>query len=162
MPLVLRCTRSSMRNLLLQRSFPKSFLIYRWLSYATYHRESLAAFFAVLHFKSLIDGHSVTLFTDNKPIVSAFYSKNFAKSDHQQRQLPFLSEYLTAVDYIKSHNNLGADYLSRPVCHSSVAIVCNNSVDDLSCCLISAISVDIFDFHKLAIAQATEDEIESF
>ena len=41
-------------------------------TYSTYDRELLAAYLAVLHFKSLIDGHDVTLFLDHKPIVSAF------------------------------------------------------------------------------------------
>ncbi|KAF2345732.1 Reverse transcriptase domain [Trinorchestia longiramus] len=109
--------------------------------YSTYDRELLAAYLSVLHFKSLIDGHSVTLFTDHKPMVSAFYSRTIAKSDRQQRHLSFLSEYITAVEYIKGHNNIVADCLSRPVC---------------------ATTVDVFDLHKLASAQADDDEMLSY
>lgn len=44
--------------------------------YTTYDRELLAASLAVLHFKTLFDGHSVSLFLDHKHTVSAFYSKS--------------------------------------------------------------------------------------
>ena len=110
-------------------------------TYSTYDRELLGAYLAVLQFKSLIDGHSVTLFSDHKPIISAFYSKSIAKSDRQQRQLSFLSEYVTEVQYIKGHNNIVADCLSRPVC---------------------ATNVDIFDLGNIATAQADDDELQSF
>ncbi|KAF2347963.1 Integrase catalytic core [Trinorchestia longiramus] len=110
-------------------------------TYSTYDRELLAAYLSVLHFKSLIDGHSVTLFTDHKPMVSAFYSRTIAKSDRQQRHLSFLSEYITAVEYIKCHNNIVVDCLSRPGC---------------------ATTVDVFDLHKLASAQADDDEMLSY
>ncbi|KAF2352022.1 hypothetical protein FHG87_017221 [Trinorchestia longiramus] len=110
-------------------------------TYSTYDRELLAAYLSVLHFKSIIDGHSVTLFTDHKPMVSAFYSRTIAKYDRQQRHLSFLSEYITAVEYIKGHNNIVANCLSRPVC---------------------ATTVDVFDLHKLASAQADDDEMLSY
>ncbi|KAF2352590.1 Zinc finger H2C2-type histone UAS binding [Trinorchestia longiramus] len=74
-------------------------------------------------------------------MVSAFYSRTIAKSDRQQRHLSFLSEYITAVEYIKGHNNIVADCLSRPVC---------------------ATTVDVFDLHKLASAQADDDEMLSY
>lgn len=110
-------------------------------TYSTYDRELLGAYLAVLHFKTLIDGHSVTLFLDHKPIVSAFYSKSIAKSDRQQRQLSFISEYVTTVEYIKGNNNIVADCLSRPVC---------------------AISVDTFDLQNLAQLQASDTELETY
>ncbi|KAF2349906.1 Zinc finger H2C2-type histone UAS binding [Trinorchestia longiramus] len=74
-------------------------------------------------------------------MVSAFYSRTIAKSDRQQRHFSFLSEYITAVEYIKGHNNIVADCLSRPVC---------------------ATTVDVFDLHKLASAQADDDEMLSY
>ena len=35
------------------------------LSYSTYDGELLGAYLAVLHFKSIIDGHAVIIFTDH-------------------------------------------------------------------------------------------------
>ena len=62
-------------------------------SYSAFDRELLAAYMSVLHFKHQIEGRNVHLFTDHKPLVSAFYSQKPAKSDRQQRQLAIISEY---------------------------------------------------------------------
>jgi len=48
---------------------------------STYDRELLAAYLATLHFRPLIEGRQITLFTDHKPLVSAFKSSSPAKSD---------------------------------------------------------------------------------
>ena len=95
----------------------------------------------MLHFKSLIDGHSVTLFLDHKPIVSAFHSKSIAKSDRQQRQLSFISEYVSSVEYIRGDNNIVADCLSRPS---------------------FAVSVDVFDLPGIALAQEEDKELGTY
>jgi len=110
-------------------------------TYSTYDRELLAAFLAVLHFKTLIDGHTVTLFTDHKPLVAAFYSKNIPKSDRQQRQLSLISEYVSDLQFLCGRDNIVADCLSRP---------------------ISAISTDIFDLPGLARAQQNDPELQTY
>ena len=85
-------------------------------AYSTYDRELLAAYLAVLHFKTFIDGHSVTLFLDHKPIVSAFYSKSIAKSDRQQRQLSLISEYVSSIEYIRGEQRCCRLSLKINVC----------------------------------------------
>ena len=109
--------------------------------YSVYDKELLAAYLAVHHFKTLIDGHSVTLFLDHKPVVNAFHSKSIAKSDRQQRQLSFISEYVSSVEYIRGDNNVVADCLSRPVC---------------------AVTVDAFDLRGIARSQDAEVELETY
>lgn len=47
----------------------------------TYDHEVWATSLDVLHFQTLIDWHTVTLFLDHKPIVLAFRSKSVARSD---------------------------------------------------------------------------------
>ena len=84
-------------------------------TYSTYDRELLAAYLSVIHFKSIIDGHPVTLFVYHKPILSAFYSKNIPKFEKQQRQLSYISEYISSMQYVCGRNNGVADYLSRPI-----------------------------------------------
>ena len=106
-------------------------------TYSTYDRELLSAYLSILHFKSIIDGHPVTLFTDHKPIVSAFYSKNISKSDRQQRQLSYISEYVSSLQYICGNNNVVADCLSRP---------------------INAVTVDAFDLSGIAKSQVDDPE----
>ena len=110
-------------------------------TYSTYDRELLAAYLAVHHFKTLIDGHTVTIFVDHKPIVSAFTSKSVAKSDRQQRQLSFISEYVSSIKYIRGDNNVVADCLSRPTC---------------------AITVDPFDLAGIANAQKEDQETDTY
>jgi len=84
-------------------------------SYSTFDRELLAAYQAVLHFKSSIDGQTVTLFSDHKPLISAFHSRNTAKSDRQQRHLAVLTEFLCNAVHVKGSDNVVADALSRSV-----------------------------------------------
>ena len=110
-------------------------------TYSTYDRELLAVYLSVLHLKTLIDGHRVTLFVDHKPFVAAFYSSSIAKSDRQQRQLSLISEYVSDVKYICGRENVVADCLSRPIC---------------------AISVDAFDLPVIARAQLEEHELENY
>lgn len=109
--------------------------------YSTFDRELLAAYMAVLHFRPYIEGRNVTLFTDHKPLKSAFVSKNPAKSDKQQRYLSLLTEYITDVQYIKGNENIVADCLSRST---------------------NAVSVDPYDLPAIAAAQDTDDEISQY
>lgn len=109
--------------------------------YSTYDRELLAAYLAVLHFKTLIDWHSESLFLDHKPIASAFYSKSVPKSDRQQCQLAFISEYVSSVEYIRGHANIVADSLSRSTC---------------------AITADAHDLTGIAHAQQEDSDINFY
>lgn len=110
-------------------------------SYSTFDRELLGAYLSVLHFKNLIDGRNVTLFTDHKTIVSAFYSKSSPKSDKQQRQLSLISEYISSMEYIKGSSNIVADCMSRPVC---------------------ATSIDAFDMQAIAESQKSDEEMKTY
>ena len=55
----------------------------------------------------LLDPGNVTIFTDHKPIVGAFNSDKQRLSDKQQRQLSFISEYLS--DIVHLAGNVVAD-----------------------------------------------------
>lgn len=110
-------------------------------TYHTYDRELLAAYLAVIQFRTLIDGQTCYLFTDHKPLVSAFYSKTPSKSERQQRYISYLSEYISSMYFIKGTHNITADCLSRP---------------------INAVTVDIFDLHGIARCQENDEETQSF
>ena len=110
-------------------------------TYSAFDRELLAAYLAVLHFKPLIEGRNVTLFTDHNPLVKAFYSQTPARSDRQQRHLTIVSEYVSVVEYIKGSDNIVADTLSRSV---------------------NTISLDFPDLEQVAAAQEQDTEIESY
>lgn len=109
--------------------------------YSTFDRELLAAYLATLHFKHLIEGRTVVLFTDHKPLFSAFYSQKQAKSDRQQRHISVLTEYITDVSYIKGADNIVADCLSRGV---------------------NAVHIDWCDLPAVALKQSEDEEINLY
>ena len=109
--------------------------------YSTYDRELLAAYLATLHFKNMIEGRHVILFTDHKPLTTSFQSSKPAKSDRQQRHWCVITEYVAEVHYVRGVDNVVADCLSRPV---------------------NAIRVDAHDLTSLAEQQAADPETEEF
>jgi len=110
-------------------------------SYSAFDKELLAAYQSILNFKSIIDGQHTTLFTDHKPLVSAFHSRKGAKSDRQQRHLGVLTEFLVDAVHIRGNDNVVADALSRS---------------------ISAVQADVLDLEALAEAQKDDVEVASF
>lgn len=108
---------------------------------STFDRELLAAYLAVLHFKPQIEGRTVTLFTDHKPLTSAFHKTSPMKSDKQQRYLSLITEYVADVAYICGNDNIVADCLSRPA---------------------NAVTCDIFDLPSLVELQQTDEEMKSY
>jgi len=109
--------------------------------YSTFDRELLAAFQAVLYFRSTIEGQNVTLFADHKPLISAFHSTTVAKSDRQQRHLSLLTEFLSDAQYIRGRDNVVADTLSRSV---------------------NAIECNVVDLEHIAISQDADTETKTY
>jgi transposase InsO family protein len=81
--------------------------------YSTFDRELLAVYLASLHFRSIIEGRQVTVFTDHRPLVDAFHSPRDFKSSRNQRYMSIISEYITDMQYIRGEDNIVADALSR-------------------------------------------------
>ena len=63
--------------------------------------------------EDLIAGTITTVFTDHKPLIGAFRNTTPQISDKQQRQLSFISEYISDIVYISGKDNVVADTLSR-------------------------------------------------
>jgi len=81
--------------------------------YSAFDRELLALFSAAKKWKDLIDCTPTTAFTDHKPLIGAFSNTKPRLSDRQQRQLSFLSEFLSDLVHISGKDNVVADTLSR-------------------------------------------------
>ena len=96
---------------------------------------------SVLHFKHFIEGRTVTLFTDHKPLESSFKSKQLAKSDKQQRYLSILTEYISDIKYIRGQDNVVADCLSRS---------------------IQSVNIDSCDLSEIVGKQAIDNEIKLY
>lgn len=82
--------------------------------YSVYDRELLAIYTAVKHFRSLIEGGDVTVYTDHKPLVNAL-TRPPSSSDtpRRERQLQFISQFCTSIKYVQGEDNSAADALSR-------------------------------------------------
>ena len=133
--------------------------------YSSYDRELLAAYLSVLHFRPMIDGKQVTLFTDHKPLVSAFHSRLPAKTDRQQRHLSCISEYITDMQYICGQDNVVADTLSRNVHETTVETEPSTSNIDLnenSASNVNSVTLSAADLHAIARAQQADAEIQIY
>lgn len=70
---------------------------------------------AVKHFKYMIEGQQVTVFTDHKPLVYALHKKATSGTDtpRRLRHLDFISQFCKSIEYIQGSQNIVADTLSR-------------------------------------------------
>ncbi|CAH8676919.1 unnamed protein product [Schistosoma rodhaini] len=81
--------------------------------YSTFGRELLAVYLAVKHFKHLLQGRDFVIFTDHKPLTYAFNAKSDRYSPRETRQLDYISQFSTNIQFIKGESNVVADTLSR-------------------------------------------------
>lgn len=108
--------------------------------YSTYDRELLAIYMAIKHFRYVIEGRDLTVLTDHKPLTYAL-SKKESKSDSPRRlrQLDFIAQFCTKINYVEGKSNSAADFLSR----------------------IEEIHVpDIFDYEQLHKSQIEDTELQ--
>lgn len=82
-------------------------------NYATYDRELLAIYLAIKHFRNLIEGRPLILYTDHKALTYAFKSVNTDDSPRRIRHLAFISEFSTDIRHVTGEENIVADTLSR-------------------------------------------------
>ena len=80
---------------------------------STFGRELLAAYLAVKHFCHALEDRQFTLLTDHKPPTYALKTSSDKHSPREIRQLDFLSQFTTDIQYIKGEQNKVADALSR-------------------------------------------------
>lgn len=78
-----------------------------------YHRELLAIYLAVQHWRHVLEAQPCTIFTDHKPIVHAFSQKKETLAPVQLNQLTFIGQFTTDVQHIAGEANIVADALSR-------------------------------------------------
>ena len=109
-------------------------------TYSAYDRELTAVYEAVRHFKYFLEGQSFKIVTDHKPLIHAFTRRSEKVSQRQQRQIAFISQFSTKIEYLPGIENEVADSLSR----------------------VDALSLPTeFSLLELAQAQASDDEIKS-
>lgn len=109
------------------------------MKYSTYDRELLAIYLAVIHFRNMVEGQELIIYTDHKPLSYAFNKTGTNReTSRRARQIMFISEFSTDIRHISGNDNIVADSLSR--------------VATISC-------PTTLDFSELAAAQETDAEL---
>jgi len=83
------------------------------VNYSTYDRELLAVYESIQFFRYMIEGRNLTIRTDQKLLTYALQQKPEKASPRQQRQLSFISQFISKFEHIAGKDNVIADTLSR-------------------------------------------------
>lgn len=83
------------------------------IKYSAYDRELTAIYEAVKYFRHFIEGREFKIMTDQKPLVYAFMQRSDKASPRQIRQLSYIAQFTTKIEYIAGSENAVADSLSR-------------------------------------------------
>ena len=91
----------------MSRKFPKT-----ESNYSAFDKELSAIFHAIKYFRHFIEGRKVQIYTDHKPLITAF-TKNDHQSPRQSRMFSFIAEFSSQLFHISGIRNVVADALSR-------------------------------------------------
>ena len=81
--------------------------------YSTYDLELQAIYSAILHFRHILEGRRFKIFTDQRPLTSAFFKVRDPVSNRQRNQLSFISKFCTYLALFLGLDNVITDTLSR-------------------------------------------------
>ncbi|KAL7842148.1 hypothetical protein SRHO_G00238370 [Serrasalmus rhombeus] len=108
--------------------------------YSTFNRELLGVYLAIRHFRFLLEGRQFTVFVDHKPLTFAMSKVTQPWSGRQQRQLTYISEFMTDIAHLSGKHNYVADCLSRAV--------------------VGAVHLGL-DYGRMAAEQATDPDVQA-
>ena len=100
---------------------------------STFARELLAIYLSCKHFNHWLEGNSITIFTDHKPLLGAFNKPLDRPNQQESRQLSFIAQYSPTIKHIQGTDNIVADTLSRPQidCIASMSVLSHSIRNDL-------------------------------
>ena len=67
----------------------------------------------VLKFRHMLEGRRFRIFTDQKPLTSAFFKAREPMSNRQRQQLAFISKFTNDIAQVPGLENVMADALTR-------------------------------------------------
>lgn len=98
--------------------------------YSTYDRELQAIYNALKFFRHLVEGRELLILTDHKPLVYAFQQQSSKASPRQQRQLDFIGQFTTNIEYVAGQDNIVADAFSRVQAIDMPVIISTQELDE--------------------------------
>ncbi|GBM83303.1 Retrovirus-related Pol polyprotein from transposon opus [Araneus ventricosus] len=81
--------------------------------YSTFESELLSIYLSVKHFRYMLKGREVVIYTNHKPLVFAFTRKHDNSTTRQIRYLELISQFTTNILYAAGRDNVVADTFSR-------------------------------------------------
>ena len=81
--------------------------------YLAYDQELLAVYSTLLKFRHMLEGRTFRIYTDQKPLTSAFLKAKDPVSNRQRQQLAVISEFTTDIAHVPGMENVVADALTR-------------------------------------------------
>ena len=81
--------------------------------YSAYDLELLAIYSTILKFRHVLEGRKFRIFTDQKPLTSAFLKTRDPVSNRQRQQIAFISEFATDIAHVPGLENVVADAFTR-------------------------------------------------
>jgi hypothetical protein len=82
--------------------------------YSTYDRELTAIYMSIVHFRNMVEGRRLIVYTDHKPLTKALSKVDSVKeTPRRARQLMYVSEFTSEIEHISGIENEVADALSR-------------------------------------------------
>ncbi len=87
--------------------------------YSAFDRELFACYAGIRHFRYMLDGRRLAIFTDHKPLTCALASVSEPWTACQTRRLSYVAEYTSDIRHIARAANVVADTLSRPPGHTT-------------------------------------------
>ena len=81
--------------------------------YSAYNLELLAVYATILKFRHMLEGRTFRIFTDQKPLTSAFFKVRDPVSNRQRQQLALISEFATDIAHVPGLENVVASVRRR-------------------------------------------------
>ena len=91
------------------------------LKYSAFDRELLGVYLAIRHFRFMLEGRQLSVYTDHKPLVHAMAKTAKLWSSRQQRHLSAISEFTTDIRHVSGKNNTG--WMPLPCYHSKYSVI---------------------------------------
>ena len=107
--------------------------------YSTYDLELQSIYSAILHFRHMLEGRALEIFTDQRPLTSAFFKVKDPISNRQRNQLGFISEFCTDIAHVPGLENVVADALS---CQFGDAAIVNTIAHRLADIDLDQLAID--------------------